>query len=220
MTAYEAICAQNPHLKIYPLTSESYARYGELLSPAPYEELLARLADTPIPLSGNTYVPAAEPLEIKSELSRISNERYAGVRAQIGFCNGHSHKINCVEYHNHEEIDLAGTDMVLFLGRLEDMYGMSIDTDRLACFFVPAGTVLTFLTGTLHFAPCQVHSSGFRCGVILQRGTNAPIPPEKRHGAYFAQSKWLIGHAESRQVREMHAACGLTGKNLEVFPID
>ena len=220
MSVYTELCEKNPHLRIFELSHADYSPYGRILDAAHYAELLAALDKTPIPPNGNTYVPAAEELETKAALISVSNEFYAGEKAQIGYCNGNSHRINCMEYHDHEEIDLAGADMVLFLGRIEDMEGLSLSTDKLKCFFVPAGTALTFKTGTLHFAPCRVHSSGFRCGVILQKGANAPVPPDKRHGAYFARSKWLIGHAESRQVRELHAHQGLFGTNYEVYPID
>ena len=220
MSVYDELCAKNPHLKILELSEQTYAPYGRILRGEKYAELLNKLSATPIPENGNSYVPAAKELESRETLAALSDEFYAGVSAQLGYCNGNSCRINCMEYHDHEEIDLAGTDLLLFLGRMEDMNGLTISTDSLKCFFVPAGTVLTFSTGTLHFAPCRVHKSGFRCGVILQRGANAPIPPEKRRGAYFAQSKWLIGHAESRQVKELHAVCGLTGENYEVYPID
>lgn len=217
---YNELQQKNPHLTILLVSDDSFSVYGSVLNPQPYESLLSALKNTPIPVSGNIYVPAAEELETKSALSFVSKEHYGGDKAQIGYCNGHSHKINCVEYHDHKEINLADTDMVLFLGRLEDMDGQKLNTDRLKCYFVPAGTVLVLNTGTLHFAPCRVHSSGFCCGVILRRGTNAPISPEKRHGAYFAQGKWLIGHAESRQVREMNAFEGLYGINMDVNAID
>lgn len=220
MSVYEQLAAKNPHLDIHELTDANYTPYGCLLSTEPYEQLFSALAETPIPPTGNVYVPSAPELESKSALISISQGHYGGEKAQIGYCNGNSHKINCMEYHDHEEIDLAGTDMVLFLGRIEDMEGLTVSTDKLTCFFVPAGTVLTFRTGTLHFAPCRVHRSGFRCGVVLQKGANAPIAPEKRRGAYFAQNKWLIGHAESRQVLEMHALHGLFGENHQVYPID
>ena len=114
---------KNSHLTILPVSHKSFSVYGSVLDPQPYANLLSALNNTPIPVNGNTYVPAAEELETKSALLSVSKEHYGGDKAQIGYCNGHGHKINCVEYHDHKEINLAGTNIVLFLGRLEDMDG-------------------------------------------------------------------------------------------------
>lgn len=46
---------------------------------------------------------------------------YGGMPIQIGYCNGHNHLLNAVEYHRDSEINIAVTDMILILGKEQDI---------------------------------------------------------------------------------------------------
>lgn len=69
---------------------------------------------------------------------------------------------------------------------------------------------------TLHYAPCNAEGEkGFRCVVILPKGTNEDLTftPDKdgEDKLLTAQNKWLIAHEEA----EIPGAfCGLVGENI------
>ena len=72
---------------------------------------------------------------------------------------------------------------------------------------------------TLHFAPCSVNGQEFRCGVVLPKGTNEPLPfkltGKGEDRLLFAVNKWLIAHKESGLEKD-GAWIGLTGKNVSL----
>lgn len=85
--------------------------------------------------------------------------------------------------------------------------------------FVPAGTAVELYATTLHYAPCQADEHGFRCSVILPRGTNGELKekPVVRCGEeklMTAVNKWLIGHAQGGLSGDCFI--GLKGENLTV----
>ena len=139
---------------------------------------------------------------------------------QLGYCNGHNHKLNALEYHRSSELNVAVTDLILLVGAQQDIEkDCAYDTSRAEAFFVPAGTVLEVYATTLHYAPCCAEGKGFRCVVVLPKGTNleldkkAPDNPEGR--LLFAKNKWLIAHEESGLEAD-GAFIGLKGENLTV----
>ena len=70
---------------------------------------------------------------------------------------------------------------------------------------------------TLHYAPCMTEGKGFRCTVILPRGTNTELGETgSREGEgklLAAKNKWLIAHEEAGIEG---AFCGLVGENVTV----
>ena len=91
------------------------------------------------------------------------------------------------------------------------------DTSRVEAFFVPAGTVVEMYGTTLHYAPCNDGEEGFKCIVILPKGTNTEIdfalPKSGEDALMTAKNKWLIAHEEAG-IRG--AFNGLLGVNIEV----
>ena len=122
-----------------------------------------------------------------------------GLPIQIGYCNGNNHKLNAVEYHRNSEINIAVTDMILLLGWLPDVTDeFTYDTAKIEAFKVPAGTVVEMYETTLHYAPCNAADGGFKCVVILPKGTNTPIDftlaADGEDKLMTAKNKWLIAH--------------------------
>ena len=114
---------------------------------------------------------------------------------------------------------MAVTDLVLLIGRQQDIEADdTYDTSLVEAFLVPAGTVIEVYATTLHYAPCQVNDGGFRCVVILPKGTNTDLSPVEsvfhEDRLLFAKNKWLIGHQEGGL--DENAFIGLKGENLEV----
>ena len=85
-------------------------------------------------------------------------------------------------------------------------------------FLVPAGTVIEVYGTTLHYAPCHVEDGGFRCVVVLPKGTNTDMEPleikNKEDELLFVRNKWLIGHEEGGLPE--NAYIGLKGENLSI----
>lgn len=220
----DALRKNNPRLEILDISSPEFKKYGEVLSAEPFKELFEKMEDTPLPDEGNIYIASDSDLEKLNIFEKLEKNYYGGMRVQIGFCNGQNTKINALEYHRGEEINLAVTDLVLFLGQVGQLKNNMLSTDELECFFVPKGTVYSMYQTTLHFSPCKVHPDGFRCTVILPRGTNLPLE-EKREDIFkndktlWMTNKWLIGHKESKPVSN-GAFCGLTGENYELKPLE
>lgn len=196
-----------------------FSVYGRVIEGLSTGELLKKMEETPVP-EDVVYVPSVKEFEELSICREMENSFYGQLPIQIGYCNGHNRKLNAVEYHRNSEINLAVTDMILLLGRQQDVTAeYTYDTSRMEAFLIPAGTMVELYATTLHYAPCQVNDNGFRCAVILPRGTNMELEPkeglkEKEDRLLFAKNKWLIGHEEGGLPSE--AYIGLTGENLWV----
>ena len=105
------------------------------------------------------------------------------------------------------------------IGKQQDIGAdYTYDTSLMEAFLVPAGTVIEVYGTTLHYAPCHVEDGGFRCVVVLPRGTNRDMEPleikNKEDELLFARNKWLIGHEEGGL--PANAFIGLKGENLHV----
>ena len=175
-------------LEIYSIKDEKFRRYGKVWSGFDCTRLIREMEHTPLP-EDVIYVPSMEELEVLPEAGEFARRIYGGLPIQIGYCNGSNHRLNALEYHRNSEINIAVTNMVLLLGWLPDVTdAFTYDTSRVEAFFVPAGTVVEMYGTTLHYAPCNDGEEGFKCIVILPKGTNTEIDfalPEKRRGCAY-----------------------------------
>ena len=204
-------------MKIMELTDESFGKYGKVVTEFSFEKILKEMEHTPLPKEV-VYVPSVEHLEEVSEAEEICKKGFGGLPIQIGYCNGDNHKLNALEYHRSSEIDIAATDLILLLGRQQDIQeGDIYDTAKVEAFFVPAGTAVELYATTLHYAPCSAAEGGFRCVIVLPKGTNEDLAfetaKEGENRLLTAVNKWLIAHEEAGIEG---AFCGLEGENLEV----
>jgi len=205
------------------VSDPEFGTYGRVISGYDVTELMAEMMKTPLP-EEVIYVPSVPGLEQLFVAAEIAGEVYGQMPIQIGFCNGHNTKLNAVEYHRDSELNLAVTDLVLLLGRQQDITeDFTYDTSLVEAFFVPAGTLIEVYATTLHYAPCHIKDNGFRCVVVLPKGTNEELAPrEPRPGngeekLLFARNKWLVGHEEAGL--PANAWIGLKGKNVEMEDI-
>lgn len=137
---------------------------------------------------------------------------------QIGYCNGSNVLLNAVEYHRDSEVNVALTDMILLLGKEQDIEeDKSYDTEKIEAFFIPAGTIVEVYATTLHYAPCNANGEKFSTAVVLPKGTNTEIEKTqenvKEDQLLFARNKWLIAHEDAKIEG---AFVGLKGENLSV----
>jgi len=205
------------------VSDPEFGTYGRVISGYDVTELMAEMMKTPLP-EEVIYVPSVPELEQLFVAAEIAGEVYGQMPIQIGFCNGHNTRLNAVEYHRDSELNLAVTDLVLLLGRQQDITeDFTYDTSLVEAFFVPAGTLIEVYATTLHYAPCHIKDNGFRCVVVLPKGTNEELAPrEPRPGngeekLLFARNKWLVGHEEAGL--PANAWIGLKGKNVEMEDI-
>ena len=198
-------------MEILKVTDKAFQTYGKVIQGIDVSDLLEALKETPQP-DDVVYVASDE----KLEACRYS--LYGGMPVQVGYCNGNNVLLNAVEYHRDSEVNVAQTDMILILGKEQDIEeDGTYDTGKMEAFLVPAGTVIEVYATTLHYAPCNVNGNKFRAAVILPKGTNTDAPAAqnntKEDKLLFARNKWLIAHEEAGIEG---AFVGLKGANLSV----
>ena len=204
-------------MKIQKVTDPAFRKYGQVLEGYDFTGLIKEMKHTPVP-EDVIYVPSVEELEALDIMKDLQNKGYGGLPIQIGYCNGHNKKLNAVEYHRNSEINVAVTDLVLLIGHQQDIEkDFTYDTSKVEAFLVPAGTAVEMYATTLHYAPCMTSENGFRCVVILPKGTNTDveIPADAKGEARLltARNKWLIAHEDAKIEG---AFCGLKGENVSV----
>lgn len=204
-------------MNIQKVTDASFGKYGKILSDYDLSRLLKEMEHTPLP-KDVIYVPSVEELEALPVAADFQRRAYGGLPIQIGYCNGDNHKLNALEYHRSSEINVAVTDLILLIGRQQDIEAdYSYDTGRVEAFLVPAGTAIEVYATTLHYAPCTAAEGGFRCVVILPAGTNTELTfapgADGEDRLITAKNKWLIAHEDAKIEG---AFCGLKGENLSV----
>ena len=205
-------------MKIMKVTDDAFRVYGRVLT-KDYDvtELLQAMETTPAPAEV-IYYPSIPEMEALPIYKTISDSIFGGMPIQFGYCNGTNQKLNAVEYHRNSEIGVAVTDLILLLGRQQDIQeDFSYDTSKVEAFFVKAGEVVEMYATTLHYAPCGVDGKPFKNVVILPKGTNTELDVIPTAAAedrlLVAKNKWLIAHADAKIAGAFN---GLVGENVTV----
>ena len=152
------------------------------------------------------------------ELWFVNND-YGGMPIQIGYCNGHSTKLNALEYHRDSELNITYDDVILLLAKQSELNtaDWSIDAARTRAFFLPAGMAVELYASTLHYAPSSADDTGFQVIIVLPKGTNLAKPAiTAKNGEdrlLTAANKWLIAHAEAKAEVAGGAHVGIRGGN-------
>lgn len=207
-------------MKIYSVLDPEFRLYGRILKGYDTDGLVQALETaTPLP-EGVQYIPSEPALEKLPAFAQIRDQVYGGMPVQLGWCNGHNTKLNCLEYHRDSEINLGSRDFILLLGLESDIQDGVLDTAAIKAFRVPAGTMVEVFATALHYAPCEAKKGqGFRVMVALPRGTNTEKPqftPKTDEDTWMtARNKWLLAHPESNEARS-GAHIGLRGINIDI----
>jgi len=204
-------------VKIQNVTDESFRRYGKVLEGYDVGRLIKEMKHTPLP-EDVVYVPSVEELENLAVFEEFRNRAYGGLPIQIGYCNGHNQALNGLEYHRDSEVNIAVTDLILLIGRQQDVAAdYTYNTALVEAFLVPAKTVVEVYATTLHYAPCGIDGQGFRCVVVLPRETNTaidfPLGEQGEDRLMTAKNKWLIAHEEAGIEGAFN---GLRGENITI----
>ncbi len=207
-------------MEIKKVTDPEFAAYGKVLEGYDFSKLLKALEDkTPLP-EGVVYVGSCPDLEYTDAFGVLQNNVYGGMPIQIGYCNGHNTKLNCLEYHRDSEINIGCKDFILLLAKEDEITGGRLDTSKVKAFLVKAGQAVEVYGTTLHYAPCSAKAGdGFKTIVVLPKGTNGPVPAitakNEEDKWMTACNKWLLAHAESAEAKD-GAYVGLDGVNIDI----
>lgn len=207
-------------MKIRSVFDKEFSAYGQILHGYNIQPLTdALVSATPLP-SEVEYVASEPALEALEVMQALQDNAYGGMPIQLGWCNGHNTKLNCLEYHRDSELNLGATDFILLLGKQEDICDHMLDTATVEAFFCPANTLIEVYATTLHYAPCSAkNGEGFRVMVALPRGTNTKKPqiePRNQEDArLWARNKWLLAHAKSTEAAD-GCPVGLIGENIDI----
>ena len=207
-------------MKIYSVYEKEFAPYGRVAAGLDTAALLDALQKTPQPETGVEYVPQDESLQSLPFAQQAQDHLYGGMLVQLGWCNGHNTKLNCLEYHRDSEFNLGTEEFILLLARQEEIENGLLDTAKVKAFRVPAGVLVEVYATTLHYAPCHTDpAKGFRVLVALPAGTNTekpavpPVTEEDR--LLWAKNKWLLAHPASDEAAA-GAYIGLAGENIDI----
>ena len=209
-------------MKIYSVNDPEFVSYGRVVTglEEAKREILAVLAHTPLP-DATDYVAEDVSLQELPAAVEVSEHLFGGMPCQLGWCNGHNTKLNCLEYHRDSEFNLGTEDFILLLAKLDEVEKGKLDTARVKAFRVPAGVLVEVYATTLHYAPCHTDAAkGFRVLVALPKGTNTAIPAGFQADGgddekLWACNKWLLAHPDSAEAAQ-GAYIGLTGSNIDI----
>ena len=205
----------------YSVYDPEFKPYGQIVDGMAdtVQEILNVLKDAPQG-PGVDYVPEYEPLQELPAMVEISEHCYGGMPVQLGWCNGHNTRLNCLEYHRDSEFNLGTEDFILLLAKQDEIENGVLDTAKVRAFRVPAGVLVEVYATTLHYAPCHCdESKGFRVLVALPQGTNTDKPTIENKSSedklLWARNKWLLAHPDSSEAAQ-GAHVGLSGENIDI----
>lgn len=209
-------------MTVYSVFDPEFKSYGRVVTglDAAKQEILSALQNTPLPTATDYLAEDASLQELPAAVE-ISEHLFGGMPCQLGWCNGHNTKLNCLEYHRDSEFNLGTEDFILLLAKRDEIENGKLDTSKVKAFRVPAGVLVEVYATTLHYAPCHTDAAkGFRVLVALPKGTNTAMPagfqPDSGDDALlWACNKWLLAHPDSAEAAQ-GAYIGLTGKNIDL----
>jgi hypothetical protein len=220
----DALRARNPELDLMSVHDPRFVEYGLVhrigaAGGTPVDGPLLALArarfeqgDGPV-----SYTASDPGLEACPELVEIRRQVFGEVDVQAGCCWGTNTRMNGMEFHKSSELVGAATDLVVILGRVQDVHDGRWDSHRAAFLHVPAGTFVELGATTLHLAPCRVSSAPFCAVIVLPRGTNTPLD-EGPDGTLWMRNKWLLAHPDGPAAAR-GACVGVDGPNWHVEPV-
>lgn len=208
----------NDGIEIKDVSGNEFVKYGKVIEQYDFTSLIQYMLEkTNIPLEGNFYKASVSDMEESKVKTELENEFYGEMPIEIGYCNGRNSTLNGLEYHKGSEINIAVTDFVLLLGSLQEVKENKYDSSKVEAFFIKQGTAVQLYETTLHFGPCKTSEEGFKCIVVLPRGTNEPLSGSNYNDKLlFAKNKWLIAHPNRKLLIDKGAYAGIIGENIEI----
>ena len=230
MSRLEEIRKKN-RIAIKSVNDEAFLSYGRVVEGHDFSDLIRYMEDeTEVPADGNIYVASVPEMEALHSAELIKKVVFGDMPIQVGYCNGRNTTLNGFEYHKASELNIAVTDLMLFLGHSWDIGAdLYYPADKAEVFFAEKGTVIEMFGTTLHLSPACAQEGGFKDVVVLPRGVNTPLSDEEkaaRDAAFAAgdyearlllqRGKWVIAHPEREPLIKQGACPGVTGENTEL----
>ncbi len=207
-------------MKICSVYDNEFREYGRILAGYDVQTLANTLAEkTPLP-DGVEYVASEPELEKLSIAKQISDNAFGGMPVQLGWCNGHNTKLNCLEYHKDSEVSLGTEDFILLLAKQSEIEDGVLDTAKIKAFSCPKNLLVEVYSTSLHYAPCSAKKgNGFRVLIALPKNTNVGMPEisilNSEDKWLWARNKWLLAHKDSSEASQ-GAYIGLSGENIDI----
>ena len=197
---------------------DAFRPYGKVIKGIDAGSVMELLKDTECPADHTIYVASDSKLEGTPAGKELQRVVFGELPVEIGYCNGYNKYLNALEYHRSSEINIAENDLILLLGKQQDITDdFHYDTAKVEAFLLPAGCAVEVYATSLHYAPCCVNDAPFRCLVVLPKGTNTDLAsahgPEGEDKLLTAVNKWLIAHEDAKISGAFN---GLVGENLKV----
>ena len=202
-------------MKIRSVTDPLFSKYGKLLDLDTNEMVSYLHEHAKMPEEGNIYVRNDENMMVLRGISKVKEEIYGLGDIEVGYCNGYNSLLNCMEYHNCPEVDIAADDLILLLATQKDIHDGILDSGDVKAFLLKKGQAVVLSPYTLHFSPCKLSEDGFRCAIILTDKTNMDLPCKVNDKALWKVNKWLLAHKDSIQAKS-GAYIGISGENIKV----
>lgn len=215
MSKLEELRKKNPSIRLYSVKDKEFARYGCLvkLDLSEMAELAKRL---PLPAEGSKYEASIGAFEILPVRETVKEELFGELEIQVGNCWGHNSYLNALEWHKNSEINVAATDLVLILAKLDDIEDGKLDSAKAVAFLVEEGEAVEIYADTLHYCPCQVSPTGFNCVVILPKGTNRPLTNKPEDPLIFRKNKWIFCHEDNKELIAKGVVPAIYGENYRI----
>ena len=206
---------------IHSVFDPVFKPYGQVVTglEETVQELVTALAATPQGPAVE-YVPTDPALQELPAATEVSEHCFGGMPVQLGWCNGHNTRLNCLEYHRDSELNVGLQDFILLVAKREDMADGRLDTGKVQAFLCPAGTLVEVYATTLHYAPCSAKAGeGFQVAIVLPKGTNLDKPAilagNQEDQCLWARNKWLLAHKDSSEAAQ-GAPVRLDGENVDI----
>lgn len=202
-------------MNLYNVNDKEFEMYGKLIE-KDFTNLIEIAENIELPKEGSTYLPSVKDFESLKDKEILQNEFYGEMPIQIGYCFGHSTKLNAFEWHKSSEINIAVTDAILFLGNIFDMKNEKYNSKNAKAFLIKKGQAIEVYATTLHFCPCETTKDGFGVIVVLPVGTNTDLETVPNDKKLFRKNKWIIAHNDNKELIVRGVVPGIYGKNFEV----
>lgn len=202
-------------MKILNVTDSEFKECGYVL-PLKTNKIVDYLnSKSKMPNDGTLYI--RDDLELKSidEINGFKEEVFGNGDIETGYCNGYNSLMNCMEYHSCPEVDIAACDLVLLLALKKDIKDGILNSNDVKAFLLKKGEAVCLYPYTLHFAPCQKSTEGFKSAIILADKTNMDLTDHPTDKTLWKINKWLLAHKDSKQA-SLGAYIGIVGENIKV----
>lgn len=208
----------NKHITIKGITNKSFIKYGKIITGYDFTEMIGYVEQkTPVPEEGNLCVNSVDSMESLDTAIKLKNSFFGEMDIQIGYCNGMNSKLNYLEYHKSSELLIAVTDLIIFLGRVQDINERQYESSKAAAFFIPEGAAVELYSTTIHSMPCRMEKSGFRTINVLPKGTNSNLREKIREDSQLhSKNKWIIAHFDARRCINDEGQIGIIGENIDI----